>query len=240
MINIKKLAWDTAFFGFPIARIETDEAADNNLKMQLAQLLQEGTELVYVLSSSIINDDFWQSTDFDISDVGGKLLYHKKLTDRMPYHPQIESYRADTVSEKLYELAIQSGIYSRFKLDSKLPGNAYERLYRIWIENSVNRSIAEEVFVFKQDDKIAGMITLSQKEDWGDIGLIAVDHGFRGQKIGQNLLAAANTFFFDKGLKDLGVETQTINSGACRFYEANGFLVHKTEYLYHCRQKSSQ
>jgi hypothetical protein len=37
-----------------------------------------------------------------------------------------------------------------------------------------------------------------------------------------------------KPTPELGVETQLNNLGACRFYEANEFLVHKVEYLYHC------
>jgi dTDP-4-amino-4,6-dideoxy-D-galactose acyltransferase len=234
MLQSKKLSWDSDFFRINIAKIETENASVDELNQAIAQLKNEGIKLIYIFSSKAIDISEYTSDSQKFIDVGPKVLYHKELTKAPDYHPQIESFKAVEVSDKLYDLALQSGVYSRFKLDPKLPRDAYEKLYRIWIKNSVNRSIADEVVVFMESGEIAGMVTLSKKGDWGDIGLIAVDETFRGKKIGHHLLNAAYKYFYDLGITEIGVETQLNNLGACRFYEANEFLVHKVEYLYHC------
>jgi dTDP-4-amino-4,6-dideoxy-D-galactose acyltransferase len=234
MLQSKKLSWDSNFFGINIAKIETDQSSATAILEAIDQLKNEDIKLIYIFSQKALEIAEYNSDNLQFIDVGPKVLYHKKLQKAPDYYTQIESYKAAEASDKLYDLALQSGVYSRFKLDPKLPRDAYEKLYSIWIENSVNRSIADEVLVFMENGQIAGMVTLSKKGDWGDIGLIAVDETFRGKKIGHHLLNAAYKYFFDRGITELGVETQLNNLGACRFYEANEFLVHKVEYLYHC------
>jgi dTDP-4-amino-4,6-dideoxy-D-galactose acyltransferase len=230
MLSHKHLDWDSDFFALPIAHIIAEDPSAAALEEALSTLQSEGIALVYLFLSTPLSIE---PNSIGMSDMGGKVLYHKQLTKAPDYHPQIASYPSGNTVPKLYELALQSGVYSRFKLDTKLPKGAYERLYRTWIEKSVQRIISDELFVYNIAGKIAGMLTLSQKADWGDIGLIAVDSAYRGQKIGHHLLNAAYKYFYDLGITDLGVETQTQNEGACRFYESNGFRVHKTELIYH-------
>lgn len=230
MLSSKVLDWDSDFFGLPIARIIAEDPSATALENALSTLQSRGTALVYLFLTTALSS---QLKGAEIVNMGGKVLYHKPLTTAPNYHPQIESFPLGDTAPELYELALQSGVYSRFKLDTKLPEAAYERLYRTWIEKSVKRILADELLVYKVDGKIAGMLTLAQKGGWGDIGLIAVDTDYRGQKIGHHLLNAAYKYFYDLGITDLGVETQTQNKGACQFYEKNGFQVYKSEYLYH-------
>jgi hypothetical protein len=56
------------------------------------------------------------------------------------------STQVDALSA-LLSLAIAAGEWSRFKTDSNLPRTAMECMYAAWLTNSVNRSLADEVFV---------------------------------------------------------------------------------------------
>lgn len=88
----------------------------------------------------------------------------------------------DGVPEQINDLAVSSGEWSRFRIDSNIPGSAYEAMFKAWIKNSVNRSIADEVFVAKDSETgdIVGLITLKLKEgNITSIGLLAVSRTHR-------------------------------------------------------------
>lgn len=106
-------------------------------------------------------------------------------------------------------------------------------MYKQWIINSVNHKIAKEVFVYKINNKIAGMITLSEKNKRGDIGIIAVNKNYRKQKIASKLIDAAETYFFACNYSEIQVVTQRNNMPACTLYEKVGFTIDKIEYVYH-------
>lgn len=228
-MHLKKLEWDSDFFGFGVARL--DYSNELNLEESLKNSLQNPHHLVYVFSPDPIKEKQNLTT---LDTMGVKLIFKKKLVSKsVKLHSNIVSYPNEIVSEKLLDLAYQSGIYSRFKLDPKMPKGSFEKLYQLWIKGSVERSIAKEVYVYKVGAEIAGMLTLGIKNGHGNIGLIAVDAKFRGQKIGANLLEAADYFCIKEGLGYLDVATQKENQPAVGFYHKNGFKIVKEEYIYH-------
>jgi dTDP-4-amino-4,6-dideoxy-D-galactose acyltransferase len=230
--QIDLLEWDSNFLNIPTARIYTDSIDATHIAKELQVLKNKNIKLVYLITPQPFTPDTFR---FELKNVGGKVLYHKALTKAQPaVNEAIEAFKNSVPDKTLYNLALQSGIYSRFKLDEKLPANCYEKLYNIWIENSVNKSIADEVLIYNVKDQTAGMVTLgTNKQGWGDIGLIAVDNNFRGQKIGQALVTAAQEYFIRKNISDLGVETQIDNKAACHFYEKMGFKAIQTEFINH-------
>lgn len=230
--QIDLLEWDSNFLNIPTARISTDSTDIAHIADMLEELKNKKIKLVYLITSQPFTPDTFP---FDFKNVGGKVLYHKPLTGTQhAVNEAIQAFKNSVPDNTLYNLALQSGLYSRFKLDDRLPANCYEKLYNIWIENSVNKSIADEVLTYKVEAQTAGMVTLGRnKQGWGDIGLIAVDSTFRGQKIGQALIVAAQQYFIEKGISDLGVETQTGNKAACHFYEKMGFKAIQTEFINH-------
>ena len=65
----------------------------------------------------------------------------------------------DSEINVLYELAFESGKYSRFKLDKNFSEIDFRKLYKKWVDNSLNLEIADEVLVYKISDIIQGFIT---------------------------------------------------------------------------------
>jgi dTDP-4-amino-4,6-dideoxy-D-galactose acyltransferase len=152
--------------------------------------------------------------------------------DRLPL-PKSEPYSSSLPFSQLEKLAIQSGIFSRFAIDNRFSHEKFTALYKTWIRKSISGEMADEVLVIRQNNHIAGMITLSNKNGVGNIGLIAVDEEFRGRKFGQQLVCDAHRWFIKQGCHTAYVVTQGENLPACRLYEKCGYQQIKIEFYYH-------
>ncbi len=231
------LEWDTNFFGFKVAKINHNILNFNDLTSILDFLKKDNCRLIYWS----VNPDNLESNNAAINNNG--ILIDEKITYEISlknlnlqnnvFHPNISEYIYSSPNQELIDLAIQSGEYSRFKLDKKFLPNNFKNLYKIWIENSVSREIAELVLVYKINESISGMITLKSVNNTGLIGLMGVDKQFRGQKIGYELITAAKIYFFNKNYNYLYVVTQKKNLKSCKFYEYCGFKKIKSENFYH-------
>ena len=231
------LRWDSELFGFRTARITRPELSLQELSRILAELGQKDVALIYWPSSSRLPEHtpVLQSYNGHLVDV--KTTYAIDLRGDVIAEPgasfRIESYGTGAVSPALISLAIQAGEHSRFAVDPCIPRNKFEELYTIWIQKSVDRTLAEDVLVAHSGDAMAGMVTVGRKGARGDIGLVAVDRLWRGKRVGEALVGAALSWFARKGCDTTQVVTQGANVGANRLYSKCGFSVEKQEYYYH-------
>lgn len=225
---IEYLEWDSLFFGLRIAKAtissqeEFDELKDN------IEALKAEYDLIYLFAKcGLVN----QSPNVNLVD--RKIIYSIKILGPCYFDSHIVEYDKTIVSSDLLNLALGSGVYSRFKKDTNLPDNAYERLYTRWIEQSVDHQIATEVFCYMVDEKPQGLLTLDRKLAKADIGLVATSPLYQGQGIGNAMLKHAMHFMFLKGYNILNVVTQFDNKAACHLYEKAGFTVKSSTDIYH-------
>jgi dTDP-4-amino-4,6-dideoxy-D-galactose acyltransferase len=122
---------------------------------------------------------------------------------------------------------------SRFAKDINITDLQRGKIYKLWIANSVNGEIAKQVLVYRQQQQIIGMITLGEKNNRGDIGLLAISPSHRGQNIAMQLVQAAQAQFIKDGYQFSQVVTQLDNIPACRLYEKCGYRQEKIENFYH-------
>jgi dTDP-4-amino-4,6-dideoxy-D-galactose acyltransferase len=106
-------------------------------------------------------------------------------------------------------------------------------MYALWMQNSLNKKIADEVIVYQEDKQNLGVVTLKHEAECTRIGLIAVEEATRGKQIGSHLLDAVKQEAAKQGKTSLEVATQLDNEIACRFYEKNNFNIKKIEFIYH-------
>jgi len=236
MYNIYKiLEWDSLFFGYNIASIQALNLQFNDLNKIIKGLKEQSIKLVYCITNP---DDEISNSSFKRASgvlVDKKVTFSIKIreTDNFTGSTLIRPYKLNYTSEKLKSLALQSGIYSRFKIDPNFHNSEYERLYLEWIEKSVQRKIADEVLVYCENEKEQGLITLGIKEYSGSIGLLAVDEKERGKSIGRKLVLSALVYFREKKVNIVEVVTQNRNIGAFRFYKSLGFEVKSIVNIYH-------
>lgn len=230
-MNIRKLEWDSNFFGLRIGRADVETMEDVQKLVFMHDSLHERFDLIYI---------------FDEHQVGVSISGAKLMDEKVEYVKSIECksqseevmrFVGNQPTEKMYDIALQSGWKSRFKKDSLLPKDAFERLYRCWIERSVgdDHPMADYVLIYNYPDGIAhGLLTLKLKPESGEasIGLVAVDTAYRNNGIGTKLISTAEGGLwgcYDK----LYVDTQLSNYQACTYYERNGFHKNKEINIYH-------
>ena len=105
-------------------------------------------------------------------------------------------------------------------------------------ENIVERQGEhEKIFVVKKDGKIAGYtdVAVNPKFPEGYVEYVAVNPEFRGQRIGDLLMAAALTWMFSfEHIQETWLTTYEDNVTAQKLYARHGF---ETIHLMHCRRK---
>lgn len=218
------LEWDSNFFGKRIGKISLNK---NNEQTLLNEELKS-FDLVYLFSE----DD---NLSYPLMDK--KVVY---LIEDLRKVDHIENLQydyyldgADSYNE-LLSLALQSGAYSRFKIDQNFEDGAYEKLYKEWLDNSISKAIATDIIVKRIDQKIVGFATLGRKsEGLADIGLVAVDEAYRGRGIAKELMTMAKNLAKDQGYQKLQVVTQLDNEPANLLYKKAGFNIHSITYIYH-------
>ncbi len=236
MYNVcNKLEWDSRFFGYKIGAIYTQNLRLNELEKIIIELREQDYRLAYCFA-----DPYDEISNSSLKSVSG-LLVDQKITfsmgiddaDNLIMSTFIKPVRQNFASEKLKSLALQSGIYSRFKIDPNFDNDEFEKLYLEWIEKSVKKVIAEEVLVYYENDDEKGLITLGLKNNVGSIGLLAVDEKERGKSIGKKLVQAALVYFKERKIDNIEVVTQIENKSACGFYKSIGFETKSIVNIYH-------
>ena len=237
MDRFQLLDVDSEIFGVPVAKILPDKLSPSELEQVISHLKKEDVRLA-----------FWASNPKDKKSQQAARHYHgfladKKVTyvidlDQLPARSagldwDIEEYADALPSAELENLAIQVGRNSRFGADPRIPGDKLIDLYKLWIRNSVNRQVADAVFVVRQSGKVVGMVTVGAKDGRGNIGLFAVDPALRRKNLGVSLVCAAQEWARRKGFRFAQVVTQGKNVAACRLYRKCGYRVDKVEFFYH-------
>lgn len=221
---IYAVKWDTSMFNIKVGCIENESSY--NLKSIKDEAIKENFNVVYIRTKKK-NEEF---IDLFYDE---KILYSQILDgNEGELSENIKSFKNKEVSSELIELALQSGLYSRYKLDTNFPEGTFNKLYKTWIVNSVNTDFATDVLVYYKDGKCAGLLTYNIKDDRSAIGILAVSDKYRklgiGTKLFRHYLAS-----LPKNIKYLDVVTQGCNKAACAFYEKNKFKVSDITYVYH-------
>jgi len=229
MLVAKRKEWDSDFFGYEVWELRGSEFNAAELKEQLDHLKNKKARLVYLFTK----EEFPGAGEWGARLVDKKVLFEKELNGMPSKIEGISSLPSSGNEIEIEELALESGAYSRFRIDPQFRNNEFERLYSRWIKASVDRSIADDVLVYKEGDNYLGLVTVSLKDKTVWIGLIAVKDGQRGKNIGSKLIKAAENFGLQHGCKKLDVYTQLDNEQACNFYQKNGYNIASLDHIYH-------
>ncbi|MEM7144558.1 MAG: GNAT family N-acetyltransferase [Verrucomicrobiota bacterium] len=234
-MNYQPLEWDSEFFDLKVARIEDPDLETNELSKLLSKLRTEQFQLVYWPATRECETSIAEQFSGTLVDLKTTLCVNLQSLDATSATPadKIIPYQAHMDITQLRKLSIQAGEYSRFAVDSHFPREKFIALYEHWIDQCVDKIAASEVLVLPEDDKIAGMVTVGEKNGRGDIGLIAVDAQYRERGFGEALVRAAQNWSTEQGQKIGQVVTQGENTPAMNLYKRNGYAVESLTYYYH-------
>lgn len=219
------LDWDSNFFGFKVAIIKVGLGNDRQIEEEIIRLLNIGSRLIYINSHRPLNLSKFRALLADI-----KRSYVLSAPQYKNTENHIITVTGDSTS--LYDLAYQAGEYSRYKVDPNIGEAEFKRLYRTWIDNSINNGFADYVLATIDKGHPIGLITAKKRQQELSVGLFATDKEYRGQGIGSGLFQEIINIASKQNLA-VEVTTQADNKTACAFYEHKGFEIASEEYVYH-------
>lgn len=242
--SVVPVPWDSHHFEIPIARIIPPELNDSELGAVLSFAKSEGFHLVYWATSAGFDLPPNLLKKFSGLLVDRKMAFHKKpipkrISDsgeKLNSRVKIVEYTESLATEQLLALAIQSGIHSRFNVDSYIPKEKFESMYHIWMKRSAVHELADVVFVAKNPSNInqyLGVITASVDHGVGQIGLISVFQPYQGQGVGSLLLHAVEEWMHSHDVNETVVVTQQANIAACNLYAGLGYRLESLKNFYH-------
>ena len=212
-MTINTLDWDSIFFNLAIAEAIGDES-------------YLGAEFDLLISKNIEKKNLdYPHYLHTYSEV--KVTYSKNLSEIKELKKDILDYDILPIeASRFYSLAYLSGEYSRFRLDSKIPKLKFEELYRLWIDNTINKKFGDKLlYLANNDGQLIGFVTLKFGIDEASVGLIAVDKDFQGMGFGKDLIYAAENICIKNNLLKINIPTQEENTLACNFYSKLGYTI---------------
>lgn len=230
--TIEPLAWDSQFFGYPVARIALDQHGGEELDNLFKQLATNFRLTYFFIApgEKEMNEHIIKKGGVLVDQ---KTVFLKPTEKHSGFSNEITEFQGTEINARLKELALQAGICSRFRMDKNFIKDEYERLYIEWISRSVKKEIACKTLVAAKGSDIIGITTLADEKNCAHIGLVAVAEAFRGQGIGRDLIYSADTIASVMGFKEINVVSQLQNKGACKLYEKCGFHVESITNIYH-------
>jgi dTDP-4-amino-4,6-dideoxy-D-galactose acyltransferase len=233
--ELQPLAWDSEFFGFPVARAVVLPGGAAAVAALVAQARTRLVRLVYLVT------DPADEAAAAAARAAGARLADQKVTFGQALGPAPGQLAAtgevvitSEFSPELEALAWQSGEYSRFRRDPHFAPGMFERLYGDWLRASLRGELARAVLAWQRPDgRPTGLLTLQVQGAQASIGLLAVQAGQRSQGQGRALVAAGRQLAQEWGCEHLRVVTQLDNVPACRFYAGVGFAIEQREHVYH-------
>jgi dTDP-4-amino-4,6-dideoxy-D-galactose acyltransferase len=231
------LQWDSAVFGFPVARI-VGTGNQNALDGALENARQAGVRLAYLSAES--DELARMARSLNGTLVSERLTFARALTsdsglffaDSANASP-VERWEGTTPTAELLHLARDAGRYSRFKVDPRVPSGVFEQIYDAWITNSLNKQIADEVMVIRDGSSLTGLVTVGSKDGRADIGLLAVREEARGRGLGKALVQASLKWAAQAHFRLAQVVTQGANHPARHLYVSCGYTVERVENVFH-------
>jgi dTDP-4-amino-4,6-dideoxy-D-galactose acyltransferase len=214
---ITPLPFDTELFGYPVGKATIAGDWKEFIFLEEAKAYQ----LVYIFSEK----EMYFSSD-SIRLVDTKITYGKELIEPLEKERLIPQVHGPW-DERLLDLALESGRFSRFKVDPRLAQGEFEQLYSLWVLKAWEN---QTLIVYGE---FSGFISYSTNAESAQIGLIAVDAGQRGRGIGKLLVQNAERKAKNEGAKVMKIATQANNSAAVGLYEKLGYTLSERVFIYH-------
>lgn len=228
------LAWDTAFFGFRVARaLNTDAFGPGAGQALVDWCVAAQVRWLYALvPPTPAASREAEAHRFTLTDIRMELSAPlERMAAALP--TGVRPFQASDIAV-LRALARESHRDSRFFADAGLPEPQAALLFERWIERDCEPAADRWAGVATMHGTPVGYLTAhvdAQRHGW--VRLVAVAAAARGRGLGSALLSAAGRWMADRGAVDARVVTQGRNLAAQRLYQQAGFRTESLQLWYH-------
>ncbi len=232
---IKELLWDSTLFKKKIGEFIMVSQKPSYLKEVLNKAKENRFDYITckMRAQNTSLNRLLESSGFYLTDIGVTLVtktdmfFQRNLEDLTVTKTVRPAYTQDisTLKRMIKSLFIESRFYS----DPFFSKAMAERLYQVWVENSVEGQAADITYWIPQ----TGFITCRKSEkNSGSIVLIGIKKGLRGKGFGTALIKKAMEWFRSQKISLVTVRTQLKNLEALNFYIKIGFFVKEYDMIF--------
>jgi GNAT superfamily N-acetyltransferase len=224
---IRALAWDTAFFGFPVGTVEGGAEAHE----------LQAFRCVYWLTGT----DDERPANLGFAKVDERITLESRAGSRQRPEYVADGLRALTrpgskdVSTAFTSTVRTAHTDSRFFQDRRFPRERSADLFQRWLERDFAEHLA---WTIDRAGEPAGYITLAVNADSTSIGLLGVVERHRGHGLAKALVSQALAHSAALNLS-CRVVTQGCNAGALKVYTTMGFDVVRRQTWWHWWNQAS-
>ncbi len=234
---IKRLEWDSQFWGFPVAYMACRYLTDSIVFRTSRFIKANDIRVVKYLCNCHDNRSVKKATEegFLFADI--RLTFEKGLDEKssVDLAPGMKLGLAkDADISGLREIAKVLYKDSRYYFDENFDKQKVSEFYQGWVEKAVQGQYDDECLCLYDKKTPLGFCTLRyHPSKVADIGLIGFSNKSQGKGLGRKMLCFVFNRLIDKGIKKVCVVTQGRNYIAQRFYQRAGFITKTTELWYH-------
>ncbi len=230
----EQLPWDSEFFGLKVGRLYGNRLTPERAAATLEWCREKGVGCLYFLADAADPQTAQAAEAAGFRFVDVRCTYEFELSPRRPgaLSTAVRPFEPGDLPA-LERIASANHTDSRFYFDGGFRRERCDALFATWIRRSCS-GWADAVFVAGFAGCPAGYITCHLRgQQNGSIGLIALDHQFRGHGFGQQLVSAALDYFRQRGVRRVEVVTQGRNVRSQQMYQRSGFAIRDFELWYH-------
>lgn len=230
---IRPLAWDSEFFGLPIAQVEAHRVDEATLEAVEEACRAQGIRCAYLLleSDDLRGAALAQAAGFVLRDV--RMTLDRPLRrDEPPYDGAehgIAPARPDQ-REALEALAREAFTQSRFMTDPGFPPGRAGELYAAFVRRGLDTGPRRVVLT---DPAAEGFIIYDADPAGPFLELMAVHANARGRGLATALFATATSALAQAGLDHVTTATQGANVVTQRVHQRYGFRTRAVDLWFH-------
>ncbi len=231
---IVPLDWDSAFFGFPIARVTATRVDEAALDAAAGACRAHGVRCAYLLlgADDARGSALAQAAGFVLRDV--RVTLERSVPDAPAAAPaSIAPARPEqhAALEALARAAFADAP-TRFAADDGFPAERCRELYAAFLRRGLDGA-PERVALASADARGFAVCHLEREQGRGTIELLAVAPEQRGRGLGGALVEASLAVFADAGLRRAAAVTQAANVGSQRIHQRSGFRTSDAALWFH-------
>lgn len=235
---IEVLTWDTAHFGFRIARAVCQQVDLKACEGLMKQCRDEAIDCLYFLAdaSDQVTIAALQSSGFELVDIRLTLSAQFEAPPTLGEFDSIRFRLADERDlDQLLPIAGASFGQSRFYVDQRFGHDKATGMFHIWLRKSFADETGAAVVMAERNEAAVGFVTchLHKPPGEGNIGLVGVAESARGMGCAGGMIQFAAHWFAGQGVNHLNVVTQGRNVAAQRLYQRSGFVTRSVELWFH-------
>lgn len=239
-MKIQFLEWDTNFFGVKTGKLEIHDESNFDPLVFRQRSIEEKYKLVYVFSyGKMLPWGKAITASIELMDI---MLTMSMKFNKSQYIGMPHTLRNELLPNELsdcYQIAEQISVVSRFYNEFKVGPKKTQALYKKWIDNALNQSFADGIFVVKHVDAVVGIHIIRTDTDSriGKCSVIGTDSTYKGKGTGKNLWNQSFGYWANhKEIDTCQVPFSILNNESFNFHLKIGFnKIEQVKYIYHFR-----